>query len=73
MQFSSGTIQKLASLVPWRQNAKWREISTESTITGPNYIWIKIFLDIQISHEQGQIWRSGLMGTLSPGKKILRF
>jgi len=30
MQFL-GTIKKLASLDPWRQNAKWCKISTEST------------------------------------------
>jgi len=33
-----GTIKKLASLVPWRQNAKWRKIITESTVPGPKYI-----------------------------------
>jgi len=32
MQFL-GTITKLASLVPWRQNAKWWKISTKSTVT----------------------------------------
>jgi len=37
MQFL-GTIKKLASLVPWRQNAKWRKISTELTITGPKWL-----------------------------------
>jgi len=34
MQFF-GTIKKLASLDPWRQNAKWWRISTESTVIGP--------------------------------------
>jgi len=29
-----GTIKKLASLDPWRQNAKWWKISTESTVIG---------------------------------------
>jgi len=28
------TIKKLASLDPWRQNAKWWKISTESTVIG---------------------------------------
>jgi len=36
MQFF-GAMKKLASLVLWRQNAEWREISTESTVTGPKY------------------------------------
>jgi len=30
-----GAIKKVGSLVPWRQNAKWRKTSTESTVTGP--------------------------------------
>jgi len=34
MQFSD-SIKKLASLVPWRQNAKWRKTSIESTVTKP--------------------------------------
>jgi len=33
MQFL-GAIKKVVSLVPWRQNAKWRKTSTESTVTG---------------------------------------
>jgi len=36
MQFL-GSVKKLASLVLWRQNAKWRKISTKSTVTGPKY------------------------------------
>jgi len=34
MQFT-GAIKKVASLDPWRQNAKWQKNSSESTITGP--------------------------------------
>jgi len=34
MQFLSA-IKKLASLDPWRQNAKWWKTSSESTFTGP--------------------------------------
>jgi len=30
------TIKKLASLDPWRQNAQWWKISTESTVIGSN-------------------------------------
>jgi len=30
-----GAIEKAASLNPWRQNAKRRKTSTESTVTGP--------------------------------------
>jgi len=30
-----GAMKKVAGLVPWRQNAKWRKTSTESTVTGP--------------------------------------
>jgi len=30
-----GAIKKVASLDPWRQNSKWRETSSESTVTGP--------------------------------------
>jgi len=31
-----GAIKKVASLVPWRQNAKWRNIRTDLTVTvGP--------------------------------------
>ena len=41
MQFL-GTIKKLASLVPWRQNAKWQKPLTESTVTkislNPNFL-----------------------------------
>jgi len=37
MQFS-GTIKKLASLILWRQNAKWQKTSAESTVTGPIYV-----------------------------------
>jgi len=33
MQFL-GTTKKLTGLDPWRQNAKWWKISTESTVTG---------------------------------------
>jgi len=29
-----GTTKKLTSLDPWRQNAKWWKISTESMLTG---------------------------------------
>jgi len=47
----SGTLKKLASLVPWRQNAKWWKFSTESTVTGQIYIWYQIFLDIPTAHE----------------------
>jgi len=34
MQFL-GAIKKVASLVPWCQHTKWRETSTESTVTSP--------------------------------------
>jgi len=34
MQFL-GAIKKVASLDVWRQNAKWQENSSESTITCP--------------------------------------
>jgi len=64
MQFL-GSIKKLTSLVPWRQNVKWWEVSTELTVAGPKYFWIQIFLDISIDHEQGQICISGLMGKIS--------
>ena len=41
MQFL-GTIKKLASLVPWCQNAKWQKPLTESTVTkislNPNFL-----------------------------------
>jgi len=30
-----GAIKKVASLTPWRQNAKWRKNFSESTVTGP--------------------------------------
>jgi len=36
MQFLKA-IKKVATVNPSRQNAKWREISTESTVTGPKY------------------------------------
>jgi len=32
MQFL-GAIEKVASLIPWRQNTKWRKTFTESTVT----------------------------------------
>ena len=72
MQFL-GTIKKLASLVPWRQNAKWRKISTELTVTGPNYVRIQIFLDTLTAHEQEQICIRGFIGKISYGTKFLRF
>jgi len=31
----SGAIKEVTSLDPWRQNAKWRKTSSESTVTGP--------------------------------------
>jgi len=34
MQFL-GTIEKVASLGTWRQNAKWQENLTDSTVTEP--------------------------------------
>jgi len=34
MQFL-GAIKKVVSLDPWRQKAKWRKTSSESTVTGP--------------------------------------
>jgi len=34
MQFL-GAIKKVASLVPWRQNAKWRKPPTDLTVTEP--------------------------------------
>jgi len=34
MQFL-GAMEKVASLDPSRQNAKWRKTSSESTVTGP--------------------------------------
>jgi len=33
-----GAIKKVAGLDPWRQNAKWRKPSSESTVTGPKYV-----------------------------------
>jgi len=30
-----GAINKVASLVPWRQNAKWRKTPTDLTVTEP--------------------------------------
>jgi len=30
-----GAIKIVASLDPWRQNAKWQKTSSESTVTGP--------------------------------------
>ena len=72
MQFS-GTMKKLVSLVPWRQNAKCRKTSTESTVTGQIYVWFQIFLDIPTSYEQGQICLRGFMGKINSGKKFLHF
>jgi len=72
MQFL-GTIKKLASLVPWRQNAKWRKISTELTVTGPKYVRIQFFLHVLTAHEQEQICIRGFIGKISYGTKFLRF
>jgi len=72
MQFL-GAIKKVASLGPWRQNEKWRKTSSESTVTGLKYVWIQIFLDIPIVHEQGQICIRGFMDKISSGEKFLRF
>jgi len=56
--------KKLASLVPWRQNTKWRKISesTESTITGPKYFWIQIFLDPPAPMNHVKYLRAGPAG-----------
>jgi len=72
MQFL-GTTKKLASLVLWRQNEKWRKISTELTVTGPKYVRIQIFLDTLTANEQEQICVRGFMGKISYEKKFLRF
>jgi len=52
MQFIC-TAKKVASLNPWRQNAKWRKSLTDSSVTEPTYIHIPIFLHIPRAHEQG--------------------
>jgi len=54
MQFVRA-IQKVATPNPSRKIAKWRKISTESTVTGPKYVRIQFFLDIPTAYEQGQI------------------
>ena len=54
MQFL-GTIQKLASLFPRLQNAKWREPPTDSTVIEAKYVRIPMFLHIPRALEQGKI------------------
>jgi len=51
MQFL-GSIKKVASLNPWRQNAKWRKPPTDLTVTESKYARIPIFLHIPRAHEQ---------------------
>jgi len=72
MQFLC-TIKKVASLNPWRQNAKWRKPLTDSTVTKPKYVRIPIFLHIPRVHEQGQVRIRGFMCKICLGKKFLRF
>jgi len=54
-------IKTMTSLIPCLKNAKWREIFTESTVTSPEQVLTRIFLDIPIVHQQWQIcihgWR----------------
>jgi len=54
MQFL-GTIQKLGSLFPRLQNAKWRKTPTNSAFTEPKCVRIPMFLHIPRSHDHGQI------------------
>ena len=68
-----GTTKKLASLVPWRQNAKWWKPSTESIATSSKYFRIQIFWDIPRAYGQGQICISGSMGKIISGENFLPF
>ena len=72
MQFIC-TVKKVASLNPWRQNAKWQKTLTDSTVIEPTYIRIPIFLHIPRAHEQGQICIWGFIGKSCNGSKFLRF
>jgi len=65
-------IKKVASLNPWRQNAKWRKPHTDLTVIESKYVRNPIFLHIPRAHEQGQICICGFMGKMCSGKKILR-
>jgi len=69
MQFKSA-IKMMASLIPYLKNAKWREISTESTVTSPEYVRFRILLHIQLVQEQGQICVSVCMGDIAWGKSL---
>jgi len=70
MQFL-GTTQKLASLFPRLQNAKWRKTPTDSTVIDPKYVQIPMFLHIPRALEQWQICIQGFSRQISLGKKVL--
>jgi len=53
--FDQGAIKNVASLNPWRQDAKWRKTPTDSTVTEPNYVQIPTFLHISRAREQERI------------------
>jgi len=59
-------------LVSWRQNAIWWKFSTESTVTGPKYVLIQIFLDIPTVYDLRQVCTHGFMGKTISAKKFLR-
>ena len=63
----------MASLNPWRQNAKWRKLPTYLTVTEPNYVRIPIFLHVPRAHQQGQICICGFMRKICFGKKVPEF
>jgi len=64
MQFLC-TIKKVASLNPWRLNAKWL---TDLTVTKPKYVWIPISLHILRAHGQGKHAYVGLWVKYSLGE-----
>jgi len=69
MQFL-GTIQKLASLLPSLQNAKWQKTPTDSTVIEPKYVRIPMFLHIPRALEQGQICKYRFIRKIWLGKKF---
>ena len=52
MQFF-GQIKNLASLIAWRQNAKYRQNWTKQFATRPKYLASAILLQILSFYEQG--------------------
>ena len=60
--------KKVVSFNPWRQNAKWRKLPTDLTVTESKYVRNPIFLHIPTPHEQGQICIGGFMGKMCFGK-----